>query len=73
MEEETHFVLYEAIRQLTPQCQQVIKLHLEGKSNKEIAEEMQISIVTVKSHKMVAYNKLREMLKDVATLILFLL
>ncbi|MCI5707796.1 MAG: RNA polymerase sigma-70 factor [Odoribacter sp.] len=73
LEEETHFVLYEAIRQLTPQCQQVIKLHLEGKSNKEIAEEMQISIVTVKSHKMVAYNKLREMLKDVATLILFLL
>lgn len=73
LEEETHFTLYEAIRQLTPQCRQVIKLHLEGKSNKEIAEEMQISIITVKSHKMVAFSRLRKMLKDVATMVLFFL
>lgn len=73
LEEETHFVLYEAIRQLTPQCQNVIQLHLEGKSNKEIAEEMQISVVTVKSHKMVAYNKLREILKDAFVIAMFFL
>ncbi len=73
LEEETHFVLYEAIRQLTPQCQNVIKLHLEGKSNKEIAEEMQLSIVTVKSHKIIAYNKLREILKNTSVIVMFFL
>ena len=40
LDEEAHYVLYEAIRCLTPQCQTVIKLHLGGKKNKEIAEEM---------------------------------
>ncbi len=73
LEEETHFVLYEAIRQLPPQCQNVIKLHLEGKSNKEIAEEMQLSIVTVKSHKIIAYNKLREILKNTSVIVMFFL
>ena len=37
LDEEAHYVLYEAIRCLTPQCQTVIKLHLGGKKNKEIA------------------------------------
>lgn len=70
LSEETHYVLYEAIRCLTPQCQTVIKLHLEGKRNKEIAEEMGISIITVKSHKMVAYKELRKILEHSVSFIL---
>lgn len=70
LNEESHYLLYKAIASLTPQCQQVIKLHLAGKSNKEIAEEMQISIITVKSHKMVAYKELRRMLQHSMSLIL---
>lgn len=72
LEEETYFVLHAAIRRLSPQCQRVIRLHLEGLSNKEIAAEMQISVVTVKSHKMFAYRELRDMLKDVTSLVLFI-
>lgn len=73
LEEEAHFLLYEAIGRLTPQCRQVIKLHLEGKSNKEIAEEMQITVSTVKTHKMVAYKELRDLLKDTDAMIFFFL
>lgn len=42
--------------------QAVIKLHLEGKKNKEIAEEMGISETTVKFHKSVAYRELNKSL-----------
>ena len=70
LDEEAHYVLYEAIRCLTPQCQTVIKLHLGGKKNKEIAEEMGISVITVKSHKMMAYKELRKILAHSVSLIL---
>lgn len=64
-DEETHHLLYKAIDTLTPQCKEVIRYHLEGKKNQEIAELMDISIVTVKSHKMVAYKQLRETLSKI--------
>ena len=64
-DEETHHLLYKAIDTLTPQCKEVIRYHLAGKKNQEIAELMDISIVTVKSHKMVAYKQLRETLSKI--------
>lgn len=64
-DEETRHLLYKAIDTLTPQCKEVIRYHLEGKKNQEIAELMDISIVTVKSHKMVAYKQLRESLSKI--------
>lgn len=64
-DEETRHLLYKAIDTLTPQCKEVIRYHLEGKKNQEIAELMDISIVTVKSHKMVAYKQLRETLSKI--------
>lgn len=73
LQEEMNALLYEAIRRLTPQCNTVIKLHLLGKKNEEIAEDMGISVITVKSHKMVAYKELRRLLKDDVSLILFLI
>lgn len=72
LNEEAHYVLFEAIRRLTPQCQTVIKLHLDGKKNKEIAEEMGISIITVKSHKLLAYKELRAMLEHSVSFILLI-
>ena len=62
LDEEAHYVLYEAIRCLTPQC--------GGKKNKEIAEEMGISVITVKSHKMMAYKELRKILAHSVSFIL---
>lgn len=71
LKEESYHYLYRAIQGLTPQCQEVIKLHLEGKSNQEIAQQMGITIVTVKSHKMLAYKELRKTLGHIYTFYLF--
>ena len=62
IDEETRFLIHQAVRQLTPQCRQVIQLHLEGKKIKEIAQEMGISEVTVKYHKAAAYRQLYKLL-----------
>ena len=69
--EELYYQLYEAIKGLTPQCRRVIKLHLEGMDNKEIAEEMKISISTVKSHKMLAYSILRSKVEKAFEFVVF--
>ena len=45
---------------------------LEGKKQKQIAEELQISINTVESQMAIAYKRLREELKDNLPLFLFL-
>jgi RNA polymerase sigma-70 factor (family 1) len=56
--------LYEAIQSLPPKAQQIIKAtYLEGKSNEEVAAEMQISIQTVKNQKLRALTLLRHRLK----------
>ena len=45
---------------------------LQGKKQKQIAEELNISINTVETQMKVAYKKLREELKDYTPLFLFL-
>ena len=69
IDEESRFLIHKAIKTLTPQVQIVIKLHLEGKKNKEIAEEMGITETTVKFHKSVAY---RELYKSLGHLLLLI-
>lgn len=72
IEEETFSYLSNAIKQLPEQCQKVLTLSLNGLKNNEIAEDLQISINTVKSQKKRAYQKLREQLKDVYQIITLL-
>ena len=67
---EEHFLevevvqnIYNAINGLSEQCKQVILLSMQGLKNDEISEDMKISINTVKMHKKIAYQKLREKLK----------
>ena len=57
--QETMRMLYVAIDQLPPQTRNVILLKLEGKSNPEVAEELGISVNTVKCLKKSAYETLR--------------
>jgi len=57
--QETLRELYKAIEGLPPQTKRIILLGLKGKSNNEIAEELNISINTVKSLKKNAYKSLR--------------
>lgn len=57
-------ILEEAIDQLSPQQKQVFRLaKMEGYSYKEIAEELGISVLTVKVHMNKALQSLREYLK----------
>jgi RNA polymerase sigma-70 factor (family 1) len=58
--QETLRLLYDIIQQLPKQSRQVILLSLDGKGNTEIADEMNISINTVKTLKRRAYKLLRE-------------
>jgi RNA polymerase sigma-70 factor (family 1) len=52
-----------AIRNLPEQQRQIILLSMQGLTNNDIAEDMQISINTVKLQKKIAYKKLRGKLK----------
>ncbi len=55
----------EALSDLSPQCRAVFTMScLEGKRYKEIAEEMAISVNTVKFHVVRAYRELRKKLED---------
>ena len=72
MEQETYRILYEAINTLPERSKEIIELSLNGLSNPQIAEELNISINTIKSSKLKSYQRLRELLKD-HKLVIFLL
>jgi RNA polymerase sigma factor (sigma-70 family) len=60
--QETIRIVRQAVEQLPPQCRAVILHNLNGKGNQDIADEMGISINTVKTQKKIAYKLLREIL-----------
>lgn len=64
IEEETHRLVFTAIDSLPEHARKVCLLHLEGLDNQEIANELKISLNTVKFHKKNAYQLLRDKLKD---------
>ena len=64
VEEEVYRILIEAIDQLPEQMRAIMRLALEGKSNKEIAEALNVSADTVHTLKKIAYRKLRVALKE---------
>ncbi len=64
IEQETYILIHKAIQGLTPQEQRIILLALDGLSNIQIAEELKISINTVKTLKKRAYKMLHDELKE---------
>lgn len=60
--EETYRQLEDAITLLPDKAREVVLLNLKSLSNQEIADELNISINTVKTHKLTAFKKLREIL-----------
>ena len=67
-------ILNKAIDTLPEKCREIfIKFRLEGKKQKEIAAELDISIHTVETQMGIAYKKLRAELKDYLPLLFFLL
>lgn len=63
IEEEVYYLLSRAIDNLPFQTQNIIKSSLKGLNNNQIAEDLNISVNTVKSLKKSAYMKLRSALK----------
>lgn len=64
IEEESRRLIFSAIDSLPEHARKVCLLHLEGMDNQEIADELKISLNTVKFHKKNAYQLLRDKLKD---------
>jgi len=64
--------LYKSINQLPEQQKQVIIYTLQGLTNKEIAQELDISTNTVKFHKKSAYQFLRNNISSLPLLLLLL-
>lgn len=69
-QEEIYRELYVAISELPLRSREVILLYLEGKKNQEIAEVLNLSILTVKTHKKNAFRYLRKRLGNLLLLII---
>ncbi len=65
IETETYDLLYKEMRKLSSQEQKVIELSLNGKKNNEIANNLNITVNTVKTFKKRAFEKLRLKLKNI--------
>ncbi|MBD8487753.1 RNA polymerase sigma-70 factor [Echinicola sp. CAU 1574] len=70
VEEETYRLLEKGIKELPDQSRKIIQLHLDGLKNQEIADELNVSINTVKTLKKNAYKNLREAIGVLAVLLL---
>lgn len=63
VEEETFNQLLTEIKLLPDSAQEIMILALNGLKNQEIADELDISINTVKTQKKIAYSKLKQKLE----------
>lgn len=72
LEAETFKLLLEVFEELPPVCKEVYRKSINGMSHAEIAEELNISINTVKRHKNKANQFLRIRLKNILSLILYM-
>lgn len=70
--EEIYRQLFLAIDQLPPRQREIFLLCMEGKKNKDIAEQLDISAETVKVQKRRAISRLREQLTPMAIALLYL-
>ncbi len=73
LEEEVHALINSALNSLPKKCRKVFELScIEGLKYKDIAEDMQISLNTVKSQRARAIQLLQQKLKDNPLLLILL-
>lgn len=72
IKEEVSDIILKEINKLSENGRKVILRSLDGLSNEEIAEELQISINTVKTHKARSYITLRKKLEHLRTVLQFI-
>lgn len=72
-EQQIGVLIETALNSLPERCREIfIKSKIEGKKQKEISEELGISIKTVEAQITIAYKKMKEALKNYLPLFLFL-
>lgn len=72
-EQQIGALIEKALNTLPERCREIfVKSKIEGKKQKEIAEELGISVKTVESQITIAYKKMKEELKNYLPLLLFL-
>jgi len=72
-EPDIETVIQNAIESLPEKCREIFILSkIEGKKQKAIAQELNISVNTVENQMAIAYKKLKEILKDHFSLLIFL-
>ena len=73
MEEEIYRWLFKTIDELPPRCKEIFLLHLDGKKNEEIAAQLKITLLTVKTQKKKALRYIREKMQDFGLLYILLI
>lgn len=73
IEEEVFNRLFSEIKNLPESAREIMLLALNGLKNQEIADELNISVNTVKTQKKISYAKLKESMGPVVNVMLFLL
>ena len=73
MEEEIYRWLFKTIDELPPRCKEIFLLHLDGKKNEEIAAQLKITLLTVKTQKKKAVRYIREKMQDFGLLCILLI
>lgn len=67
-------IIEKALESLPERCREIFVMSkIEGKKQKEIAEDLGVSVKTIECQMTIAYKKLREELKNYLPLFLFLL
>lgn len=73
-DQDVEAIIAHALDSLSEKCRQIfIMSKIEGKKQKQIADELDISINTVETQMGIAYKKLRQELKNYYPIFLFLL
>lgn len=73
-EKDIDALIHKALESLPDKCREIfVKNKIEGKKQKEIARELNISVNTVENQMAIAYRKLRKQLKGLLPLLVFLL
>ena len=72
LEQDIERIITKAIDSLPEKCREIfIKSKIEGKKQKEIAAELNVSLKTVENQMNIAYKKIRAELKDYFPLLIF--
>lgn len=73
IKEEVADIVLKEINKLSETSRKILLRSLDGYSNEEIAEELGVSVNTVKTHKARSYIVLRQNLGHLRSLVIFLL